>query len=350
VATEPEDATVRVMNIAPPYEPGMSLPEGEYELEISKPGYEAVATTVILEAGQENTFSVSLAPEESGEAAADAVQAEPSTTLDAANGTLTVTTDPAGATVRIMNIRPPYEDGIVLEPGSYEIAVSHPGYESRAMEYTVEAGEAHTVNVALDPVATEPVAIPAAEAPRVANATHVDEFENNEHQWYETTSPQVEIAIRDGSYRIDHKNDSQGWIAWNAAGLEPNTEFAIEAEFRKVDGVLDYGYGLLWGVTRDAKSYHSFRISGNGLYSYRYEDAGNATTIIDWTPSGAIAPGLGATNTIHIRRVGDTLAFYVNGLLVDTTPYIPALGTMVGFKVDNRQVVEVERLVVGHAE
>ncbi|MEX2962123.1 SUMF1/EgtB/PvdO family nonheme iron enzyme [Microbulbifer sp. TYP-18] len=39
VKTSPGNARVRIMNIAPRYEPGMALPPGPYDLEISRPGY-----------------------------------------------------------------------------------------------------------------------------------------------------------------------------------------------------------------------------------------------------------------------------------------------------------------------
>ena len=41
---------------------------------------------------------------------------------------LTVTTQPADARVRIMNIKPKYENGIELKEGNYDVEVSKPGY------------------------------------------------------------------------------------------------------------------------------------------------------------------------------------------------------------------------------
>ena len=43
---------------------------------------------------------------------------------------LTVKTIPQDATVRIMNIRPRYQDGILLKPGKYDPEVSLQGYET----------------------------------------------------------------------------------------------------------------------------------------------------------------------------------------------------------------------------
>ncbi|MFW5733817.1 MAG: PEGA domain-containing protein [Oceanidesulfovibrio sp.] len=395
VYTEPADALVRIMNIAPPYEEGMSLKQDEYTLEISKPGYETRTDTVNLKAGQENRYSYTLksaapepvteppaaapgaeeqtitqaqenTPDETAATGAEqpeqtatempqaSAEAEQAPGANATTGTLTVVAEPRNATVRIMDIKPPYEDGIALEPGLYALEISHPGYATQSLDYMVEAGTENTVTVTLAPEDSTGTAFPSPAAPAqdspAMRAELVEDFDNNDRDWYETTSPQVEIAVQSGHYHIAHKDDAQGWIAWNKAPFDPEIDFAVEATFKKVDGVLDYGYGLIWGVTSKGESYHSFRISGNGLYSYRQEKAGQLSTIIDWTPSPAIVPGLGATNTIQIRRQGDTLDFYINGELVDSTPYIPADGTMVGFKVDNRQIVNVESLKVGLAQ
>ncbi|CAM4256283.1 PEGA domain-containing protein [Pseudoalteromonas ostreae] len=41
---------------------------------------------------------------------------------------LTVATQPSDARVRIMNIKPKYENGIELKEGKYDVEVSKPGY------------------------------------------------------------------------------------------------------------------------------------------------------------------------------------------------------------------------------
>lgn len=375
VETEPADAQVRIMNIRPAYEEGISLQEGEYRLNISKPGYKTISETVTLKGGEENRFSYTLesaapepvtAPEVSTETPDESTRETPAESAPEASaeaaqepganatvGTLTVNTDPEGATVRILNIKPPYADGMELEPGMYALEISHPGYVTQAQDYTVEAGTENTVTVTLAPEShvDEKLALISSESAQedapAMDVMYEETFATNENGWYETESSKVDIAVQDGHYHIAHKDDAQGWIAWNKAEFDPQSEFAIEAVFHKIDGVLDYGYGLIWGVTNQGTAYHSFRISGNGLYSYRQENEGQITTVIDWTPNGSIAPGLGAVNTIHIRRQGDTLEFWVNGRLVDSTPYVKPAGTMVGFKVDNHQTVDVVSLKVG---
>lgn len=69
-----------------------------------------------------------------------------------AHYTLTVDTEPSEARVRIMNIRERYQPAIELEPGRYQIEVTHPGYqkylrwvslEEKDLTYKVALEEAH---------------------------------------------------------------------------------------------------------------------------------------------------------------------------------------------------------------
>ncbi|GAP75598.1 MULTISPECIES: carboxypeptidase-like regulatory domain-containing protein [Pseudoalteromonas] len=49
VNTTPSDSRVRIMNIRPKYHDGIELQPGEYEVEVSKPGYETFREWVMVE-------------------------------------------------------------------------------------------------------------------------------------------------------------------------------------------------------------------------------------------------------------------------------------------------------------
>ncbi|WP_444893495.1 SUMF1/EgtB/PvdO family nonheme iron enzyme [Microbulbifer sp. TRSA001] len=49
INTEPSDARVRIMNIAPRYLPGLELGPGRYDVEVSKPGFSKVRQWIVLE-------------------------------------------------------------------------------------------------------------------------------------------------------------------------------------------------------------------------------------------------------------------------------------------------------------
>ncbi|WP_462178883.1 hypothetical protein [Pseudoalteromonas gelatinilytica] len=56
------------------------------------------------------------------------VEVTPEVVVDESVISLTVVTTPDDARVRIMNIKPVYEDGIELDEGKYDIEVTKPGY------------------------------------------------------------------------------------------------------------------------------------------------------------------------------------------------------------------------------
>ncbi|WKD51321.1 bifunctional serine/threonine-protein kinase/formylglycine-generating enzyme family protein [Microbulbifer spongiae] len=60
VKTSPQDARVRIMNIAPRYQPGIKLEPGKYDLEISRPGFTKVRRWVTL---KDSDLTLSLALE-----------------------------------------------------------------------------------------------------------------------------------------------------------------------------------------------------------------------------------------------------------------------------------------------
>lgn len=65
---------------------------------------------------------------------------------------LTITTDPAGALIRILNIAPPYQKGMVLEPGRYHIEVSAAGYTTLRQWINLGPHEDKNVALQLQPV------------------------------------------------------------------------------------------------------------------------------------------------------------------------------------------------------
>ena len=62
---------------------------------------------------------------------------------------LFVETDPKGARVRILNIRPRFCQGIELAPGKYHVEVSSAGYQTKRKWVKLEAGEDKTFKVRL---------------------------------------------------------------------------------------------------------------------------------------------------------------------------------------------------------
>jgi len=107
IRTDPADATVTFTDSDVQYRPGMKLASGTYEVEVSKDGYSSKRQQVRI-TDHDAITDVRLTPQYA----------------------LTIRLTPADAQVKILNIKPRYQDGIKVEPGQYKIEVSKAGYKT----------------------------------------------------------------------------------------------------------------------------------------------------------------------------------------------------------------------------
>jgi hypothetical protein len=129
IKVDPPNASVEIVN-GPEYYPGINLAPGNYEIRVSAEGYESQTWPIkITDKYYEFNLHVSLEP--------------------ATAGWLRIERSPRDATVRILNIRPKYYDGIPLSSGTYQIEVSKSGYVTRKFWIKVQAGELSTKTVTL---------------------------------------------------------------------------------------------------------------------------------------------------------------------------------------------------------
>ena len=119
VRTDPTDAEVRLLNYPTPYQPGTRLPAGNYEIEVVKPGYLTRKETVRI-----NDRDVAL-----------------NVALDKARYGLTVRPDPVDAKIRLLGASAPYQPGVALPPGDYEVELSREGYLSRKLPIRIVDSE-----------------------------------------------------------------------------------------------------------------------------------------------------------------------------------------------------------------
>ena len=118
VRPDPADARVRLLGSRTEYRPGVTLPPGNYTVEVSKPGYDAQRLTARI-ADNDVMMTVALAKQP---------EPEPPTVYR-----LTVRPDPPDARVRLLGGRFSYKAGVALPPGSYGLEVSRPGYETQRL-------------------------------------------------------------------------------------------------------------------------------------------------------------------------------------------------------------------------
>ncbi|MCC6136393.1 MAG: PEGA domain-containing protein [Candidatus Contendobacter sp.] len=140
IQTEPAGARVRLLNHSTPYQPGIQLPPGDYEVEATLPGYSARKETVRI---GDRDVAVTVV-------------------LEKARYGLTVRPEPADAQIRLLGGSLAYQPGVALPPGDYEIEVARDGYTPRKFPVRIVDSEV-TVPVTLTPAPAPPppVAPPA---------------------------------------------------------------------------------------------------------------------------------------------------------------------------------------------
>ena len=116
------------------------MAEGKHRLSVEKSGYETYRTHLEIDKNQSASIDVILTPP------------APRTSR------LYVNTEPVDARVRIMNINPAFQNGMELEPGSYDLKVSASGFFTYEETVRLREGEDRRVSLRLQPRRVEPVA------------------------------------------------------------------------------------------------------------------------------------------------------------------------------------------------
>lgn len=166
-------------------------------------------------------------------------------------------------------------------------------------------------------------------------------FDNTSNLYpWSTTKSKTEFARINtgrGVYIIHHKKKSGTLPATMPLKIDEHRDFKISAQIYKDKGVLDYGFGLLWGGK--LKNYYSFMISATGYFIVGKVENGIWQNLVPngWIASDAIKQGNSKYNTLALSKIGDRYHFEINGYEVATMPLGNFYGDWVGFNVNNKQ-------------
>jgi serine/threonine-protein kinase PpkA len=115
---------------------------------------------------------------------------------EAALYALTVTRDPAKASVRILNIKETYKDGIMLNSGEYQLEVSYPDHETQKRWVTINDNDLDVQFI-----------LKKIESTQIASSTSSTTSTKTNSQAVARTKPLM-IKIPGGSFSMGSKNDS----------------------------------------------------------------------------------------------------------------------------------------------
>ena len=171
-----------------------------------------------------------------------------------------------------------------------------------------------------------------------------DSFKDNRHKWTEREDKKVEIEVRSGEYRIEHKQKNKSWSEYIDVPIEQYEDYTIESTISRSSGVDNHGYGVLWGG-KDGANFYAFTISGNGKYRFAKISNGKWTELIKWKKSEHVRTGF-SKNKFTIKKIGSKYEFHLNDKLVDTYAVGTFFGNKIGFLVSLNMKIRVRDIRV----
>jgi hypothetical protein len=170
-----------------------------------------------------------------------------------------------------------------------------------------------------------------------------EHFTNNSRQWFESTSEERRHTVKDGTYVIESKVGGYGY-ATKPIAIPQGENFKIECTVRKIEGVDNFGYGLLWGL-KDRDNFYNISIFGEGTFVVEKKEDGKVTRLIPLSVPNSINK-FNSTNKLAINKESDQIIFYINDMFAGKTQFEPFFGNYIGFIVYNKQTIAFDDLVV----
>lgn len=165
-------------------------------------------------------------------------------------------------------------------------------------------------------------------------------FNNNNNKWSVVNDAKVRLAVVGGDYIVNHKRSTGGWSSTISKYINSSRNFRITAQIKKVNGILNNGYGVTFGKKNNDNQTH-FLISGDGSYKIVKWENGTRSFIKNWTKSSYIKQGNGKYNYLKVQKAGSAYKFYINSKLVHTSYSVKLYGDRIGFTVYDNQEIAV---------
>lgn len=105
-----------------------------------------------------------------------------------------------------------------------------------------------------------------------------DDFIDNRHNWDVVDNTSISTSLVKGKYLFQNKETGTSPWIFKDIFLDPNKDFIIESLITQTGGLIDKGYGLVWGLDH-GDNYYGFMIASNGHYKVE-ENIGGTYTVI----------------------------------------------------------------------
>ncbi|MFY7670123.1 hypothetical protein ACOSP6_03450 [Tenacibaculum sp. MEBiC06402] len=176
-----------------------------------------------------------------------------------------------------------------------------------------------------------------------------DGYNDNRNNWSTTKNENVSLDVLNGNYFFDHKRAKGGWSSTIPKYIDTSRDFKIVADIKKESGILNNGYGIIFG-RKDSNNQNLFFVNGNGSYSINKIKNGKDNFLKSWTPNSVVRKGNGGYNVLKVVKLGKKLEYYINDTKVYTDYSPEFFGERVGYILYDRQKISVAYISVGYLD
>lgn len=115
----------------------------------------------------------------------------------------------------------------------------------------------------------------------------------------------------ESGFRLGSETQRYVW----AVGNDDGRDLVVSAETRLLTDTPNIGYGVGCRMAADGSGYY-FLVSRDGYYAILNGTAQSVSNLTEWAFSEVISTGAGAQNTVRGVCAGESLALYVNDVLL----------------------------------
>ena len=176
-----------------------------------------------------------------------------------------------------------------------------------------------------------------------------DGYNDNKNNWSTTKNENVYLDVVSGDYFFEHKRAKGGWSSTIPKYIDTSRDFKIVADLKKESGILNNGYGIIFG-RKDSNNQNLFFVNGNGSYSINKVKNGKDNFLKTWTSNSAIRKGNGGYNVLQVVKLGSKLEYYINDTKVYTDYNPDFFGERLGYIVYDKQKISIAYISVGYLD
>lgn len=170
-----------------------------------------------------------------------------------------------------------------------------------------------------------------------------ENFENNNLNWAEDENEKRTLKVGNGAYVFEHKRKEGAWTThYDLPELDEKEDFLMETQIEYIKGNNFEGFGLVWG-REDFENQYSFCINNNQKFIIDKEGRGNYENWTGWIKNENLKKGF---NDLKVRKIRNTLKFYINEEKIYERTFEPFFGTKIGFYIGADLKIKIHNLKI----